>query len=152
MSESALLRVLVTGASGFLGGNILRALRNNAQIRPIAACRDRDKISHWFDGEIRVGDLTDAFLRADLRLIDSSGRNGVRRFIFANTVAIAAKVKDGRPIDEFSPKRHTGYWPHLDRLIDIDDYMRANSTRGMRMVNLRLGSLASATAWDSCRH
>ena len=46
---------------------------------------------------------------------------------------------DGARHADASPTRYSKYWPHLDRLIDIDHFMRANSHRGMQMVSLRLG-------------
>ncbi len=58
--------VLVTGATGFLGGNILEALRDTAGVTTIAAARDASRVPAWFSGETRVGDLTDADYRRDV--------------------------------------------------------------------------------------
>lgn len=52
-------KVLITGASGFLGGNILSACQQHARLLPIAACRDKSRLSETFTGEVRVGDLRD---------------------------------------------------------------------------------------------
>ncbi len=59
---SRMSRVLVTGASGFLGGHILDALRAHP-VEVIAAARNRAAIPAWFAGETRIGDLTDAAYR-----------------------------------------------------------------------------------------
>lgn len=164
-------RILVTGANGFLGRNVLVALMANPDIEPIAACRHPERLPPVFHGEIRPGDLLDAtYRRAVTRdvdaichaaswasmwnhdalererffeptrdLIEQAIGNGVGRFIQASTVAIAAVAKDGAPRDDFAPTHHTGFWPHLDRLIDLDRYMREQAQRGTQMVTLRLG-------------
>jgi nucleoside-diphosphate-sugar epimerase len=52
------MRVLITGAAGFVGSHILDAMRDTpAEI--IAACRAPNRLPEWFDGEVRVGDLRD---------------------------------------------------------------------------------------------
>jgi nucleoside-diphosphate-sugar epimerase len=73
-------------------------------------------------------------------LIEQSILHGVKRFIQTSTVVIGAVAKDNQPLDDFSETKHTGFWPHLDCLIDLDQYMRGNSTRGTQMVTMRLGN------------
>ncbi|MBZ0092538.1 MAG: NAD-dependent epimerase/dehydratase family protein, partial [Sulfuricellaceae bacterium] len=51
--------VLVTGANGFAGSHILAALAQRADVRVIAACRDKEKLPPGFAGEVREGDLAD---------------------------------------------------------------------------------------------
>jgi nucleoside-diphosphate-sugar epimerase len=51
------LRILVTGANGFLGANILKAFSSQKNIIVVAACRDKNKLPDFFKGEVREGDL-----------------------------------------------------------------------------------------------
>ena len=171
MKNYKYLRILVTGSTGFLGSNIIKALTNQANVQIIATCRQAEKLASQFKGEVRVGDLMDANFRREvvndvdvicnaaswasmwghrelerkrffepaLDLIEQAIGHGVTRFIQASTVAIGAVEKSGRPIDDYSPTHYSHFWPHLDRLIDLDCYMRANSNRGMQMVTMRLG-------------
>ncbi len=164
------LRVVVTGATGFLGGRVLEALAADPRVEPIAACRTPARLAASFGGAVRVGDLEDAayrrelcagtdvvchtatpasmwgharlerrrFFEPTLDLVEQSIRAGVKRFVQTSTVAVAANRGDA-PLDDFAPMRPTGFWPHLDRLIDLDRAMQANSRRGTQMVTLRLG-------------
>jgi nucleoside-diphosphate-sugar epimerase len=164
------IRVLVTGATGFLGSNVLTALTARPEVESVAACRSPERLPAHFLGEVRAGDLMDSRYREEVvkdvdvvcnaasaasmwghtrlerehffeparGLIEQAIRNGVRRFIQTSTVVIGQVVKDGCPHGDSSPTQYTRFWPHLDRLIDVDRYMHANSHRGTQMVTLRL--------------
>lgn len=71
MTQPKALRVLVTGATGFLGGNVLKALMALPQLEIIAACRRPAKLPEGFQGEVRAGDLLDAnYRRAVVQDVD----------------------------------------------------------------------------------
>ncbi|MCS6761965.1 MAG: hypothetical protein MO846_08300 [Candidatus Devosia symbiotica] len=45
----------------------------------------------------------------------------------------------GRIIDDFSLMRKTGFWPHLNMLIDVDRHMKSVASAASGMVAMRLG-------------
>jgi nucleoside-diphosphate-sugar epimerase len=137
----------------------------------IAACRDRRKLIPEFNGEVREGDLRDPeyldrvlagadivchcaawtslwgkkkeskelYLTPSINLINKAFEWHVKRFINISTTSAASP---GRSYEAHNPGIKRRYWPHLNNVITIEDYMRDNAYRGTSMVNLRLGLFA----------
>jgi nucleoside-diphosphate-sugar epimerase len=84
------------------------------------------------------------FLEPARDLVEQAIRAGAGRCLVASTVVIGTPTKDGSPVDDFSPTRATGFWPHLDRLVDLDTYMVENSHRGTQLLTMRLGHFVGA--------
>lgn len=172
-------KILVTGATGFLGSHILSALQTTHGVEVVAACRDPQKLTSSFQGEIRTGDLMDPkyrctvlegidvvchtggwgsfwghreleqqyFFEPTRDFIDQAVRQGVKRFIQTSTVVIGpvAREKQAPPADDFSlSRKHTGFWPHVDFLMDLDRYMRQQANANTQMVTMRLGHFVGA--------
>lgn len=140
-------------------------------LRIIAACRDRRKLIPDYHGDVREGDLRDPdylqrvligvdivchcaawtslcgkakesdelFLQPSLQLIEQALEWKVKRFVFISSI-YAAEYKSSQ--NAASPGVPHSYWPHLNNIINIENFMRDNAHRGMAMVNLRCGLFA----------
>lgn len=82
------------------------------------------------------------YLEPTKALIDSAIASGVKRFIFDSSVVAAGVRRDGSPVKDDVPGKHPRIWPHMDIVVDIEDYMHQQSLHGMEMVTLRCGHFA----------
>ncbi|VAW55877.1 hypothetical protein MNBD_GAMMA07-2559 [hydrothermal vent metagenome] len=168
------INVLITGVTGFVGSHVLEELLSHKNIHIIAACRDRKKLSKIvpsFDGEVRLGDLTDShylyelvkgvdiichaaawtslwahrkkeqryFREPSKALIDAAIQSGVSRFVFDSSVVVVRPHRDKSPIKDQEPATHPRIWPHMDTVVDIENYMRQQANNGTEMISLRFG-------------
>ncbi|CCQ75681.1 NAD(P)-dependent oxidoreductase [Magnetospira sp. QH-2] len=166
--EEALNTVVVTGATGFVGGHTLQALADGPW-EVIAACRDPARLPPGFSGEVMAGDLRDsAYCRAlanradglihaaawsslyghqrrsarlfrepSLSLIEEARRGRVSRFVFVSSTGAA---RPGQGTDANQAGRVTGFWPHLDNVVTIEEALREAAQDGLdRCVSMRLG-------------
>jgi nucleoside-diphosphate-sugar epimerase len=164
--------ILITGANGFSGSHTLKWLLNqNNDSKIIAACRDRSKLPRQFQGEVREGDLRDKtyvnellngvdvvvncmawsslwgrkslsnalFFQPVCNLIDAYFTSNARRFVNISSSAAAAPDNSN---DAYSAGISRPFWPHLCKVIDIENILRKRQTTGKSVVNMRLGIFA----------
>ena len=144
---------------------------NHKDLHIIAACRDRTKLIADFKGEVREGDLLNPdyldrvlsgadivchcaawtslwgkkseskalHLQPTLNLINKALEWHVKRFISISTTSAASPTNSHEAL---SPGIERRYWPHLNHVIEIENYMKDCRMRGVTMVNMRLGLFA----------
>jgi nucleoside-diphosphate-sugar epimerase len=141
---------------------------HHEDIQIVAACRDDSKLPPHYSGEVRVGDLRDpdyldrvlvgidiichtagwssfeksgdtcnkTYLEPTLDLINHAIEWRIKRFINLSSL-YAAKPNQRNNADSIGKPR--AYWPMINCLIAVEDYLRTYTNSRTQFVNLRLG-------------
>jgi nucleoside-diphosphate-sugar epimerase len=163
-------KVLVIGATGFVGSHVLEAISADRSIEAVAACRNKSRLPQ-FKGEVRVGDVHDeAYLASLFEDVDTVcnafawtalynlAKESQELFLrptkhlidlainsgvkrFVNVSTTSAASPDSSA-DAMSKGIPRSYWPHLCNVVAIEDYLRERTKPEFTVINLRLRLLA----------
>jgi len=171
MSQTERQTILITGATGFVGGHALEALMRRPDLNLVAACRDPARLPAGFASETRVGDLRHPGYRESLLDgIDTVchcmawtslfGRDRRSRDLYLEptlalidattakgvkrfvNVSTTSAAAPERSVDPMSRGIPRPFWPHLGSVVAIEDALRARAGGATVMVNLRFGIFA----------
>ena len=165
-------RIVVTGAAGFAGGQILEAFlkRPNPEYTVTAACRNKRKLPEPFKEGAEIGDLTDGEYvdrltsRADIIChsaawaeMNGNDKNSKRLFYSPTIELIKSAAKNGvsrfvflssitsNPIEQnriHSKRPLDKIWPHYDSVLKIENYLKNIPGEEMEVIILRVGFFA----------
>ncbi|MDD5051266.1 MAG: NAD(P)-dependent oxidoreductase [Sulfuricurvum sp.] len=161
-------RIVVLGATGFVGSHVALELQNE-ECEMVLACRNAAHIHPKLkNNTIAQGDIRDRiylenlfrdvdvvinafswtalyaheresrelFFEPTIALIDAAIAAKVKRFINLST-ASAANGNVANDANAQGTKRH--FWPHLDNVIEIEEYLRHRANASFEVINLRCG-------------
>lgn len=164
-------RILVIGATGFVGSHILEAFYTDEAMSIIAACRDKSRLPQNFKGEVRAGDIHDEKYLASLfdgvdtvcnafawTSLYNHANDSKELFLKPSLHIIDLAIKAGvtrfinvsttsaaspdNSADPMSKGIPRSYWPHLCNVITIENYLRKRASQNFTVINLRLGLFA----------
>ncbi|ODB87573.1 hypothetical protein A3193_01260 [Candidatus Thiodiazotropha endoloripes] len=167
------MRVLITGATGFVGSHCIEALAKHQDVITIAACRDPSRLPGGFSGESRIGDLRDVnYLEKLMHGIDTvihaaawtslwDHRKQSDELFLKPSLALIETARcqgvkrfifistvsaaaPGASSDPMSPGIKRAYWPHETNVVRIEDRLREASNDRFCTINLRLGLFAGS--------
>lgn len=160
-------RVLITGATGFMGSHILEILQNEP-LEISVACRTPEKLPPSYSGLIKTGDLRDSEYVADLvKNVDiichaaawtslwSHKQQSHDNFLIPTLNLIRAAKLAGvkhfifpsttsaaAPVssrDSMNEGIPRHFWPHLCNVIHIENELQKQASKSFSTVILRLG-------------
>ncbi len=164
-------KVLITGATGFVGSHALEAISADGKARVVAACRNRERLPNGWEGEARTGDIGDqAYVNSlfeDVHTVCNAfawtsmynhAKESQELFLEPSLRLIDCAISSGvkrlinisttsaaspdASADAMSKGVPRGYWPHLCNVIAIEDYLREKANPEFTVINLRLGLFA----------
>jgi nucleoside-diphosphate-sugar epimerase len=167
------MRILVTGATGFVGSHCIEALMADPDVETIAACRDTSRLPSGFKGKARVGDLRDKhYLETLLEGIDviihaaawtslwGHRKESEALFRKPSLALIDAARQQGvkrfvfiSTVSAAAPKHASdplsrgtkrAYWPHEANVVSIEERLRELAGDTFCVVNLRIGLFAGS--------
>ncbi|MES9851037.1 MAG: NAD(P)-dependent oxidoreductase [Candidatus Thiodiazotropha sp. L084R] len=167
------MRVLVTGATGFIGSHCIEALSDIPEIEIIAACRDISKLPSGFRGETRVGDLMEhENVNRVVKSVDviihtaawtslwGHKKESEAFFLNPSLALINSAYKQGvkrfifiSTVSAAAPKNASdplsrgtkrSYWPHEANVVTIEEHLRELASDTFCAINLRAGLFAGS--------
>lgn len=165
------MKILLTGANGFVGSHALAFLQSIPDSQLILACRNPSRLEQKTSLEIRKGDLRDpeylSELCGDIDVLvnaaawtsawgheKQSGQYFYEPVKALYTQALKQGVKkiinisstSAAAPDTSSDAMSEGIirnrWPHLNNVIRIENLLRQQAGQGLDVINLRLGLFA----------
>ena len=161
-------RIVILGTTGFVGTHVALGLQNE-ECEIILACRNTAHIHPKLkNNTIIQGDIRDhiylknlfrdadvvinafswtalyaharesreLFFEPTIALIDAAVAAKVKRFINLST---ASAANGNIANDANTQGAKTNFWPHLDNVIEIEEYLRQKASWDFEVINLRCG-------------